>query len=62
MFLTPTLVILSLRFFPAATVAQLGLHGRLKNWRDKRAEEKCYLGEVKRVMAQAELAGLLTNK
>ena len=37
-------------------------HARYKNCREKRAKEKCYLGEVKRVMAQAELAGLLTNK
>ena len=33
-----------------------------QNCREKRAKEKCYLGEVKRVMALAELAGLLTNK
>jgi hypothetical protein len=29
------------------------------NWREKRAKEKYYLGEVKRVMKEAREAGLL---
>ena len=30
-------------------------HGRYVNWREKRAKEKYYLGEVKRVMYEARL-------
>ena len=37
-------------------------HGRYKNWREKRAKEKYYLGEIKRVMSEAELAGLQVDK
>ena len=37
-------------------------HGRYKNWREKRAKEKFYRGEVKRIMREAELAGLLEGK
>ena len=37
-------------------------HGRFKNWREKRAKEKFYRGEVKRIMREAELAGLLEGK
>jgi hypothetical protein len=32
------------------------------NWREKRAKEKYYLGEVKRVMQGAREAGLLEGK
>jgi len=31
------------------------------NWREKRAKEKYYLGEIKRVMYEARGAGLLQN-
>jgi hypothetical protein len=34
-------------------------HGRYVNWREKRAKEKYYLGEVKRVMKEARKVGLL---
>ena len=34
-------------------------HGRYKNWREKRAKEKYYLGEIKRVMHEAREAGLI---
>jgi len=37
-------------------------HGRYVNWREKRAKEKYYLGEIKRLMREAQLAGLLLNK
>ena len=37
-------------------------HGRYKNWREKQAKERYYQGEIKRVMQEAELAGLLLNK
>ena len=33
-------------------------HGRYVNWREKRAKEKYYLGEIKRVMYEARVAGL----
>ena len=34
-------------------------HGRYVNWREKRAKEKYYLGEVKRVLNEAREVGLL---
>jgi hypothetical protein len=37
-------------------------HGRYVNWREKRAEEKYYLGEIKRVMQGARGEGLLVGK
>ena len=37
-------------------------HGRYKNWRERRAKEKYYLGEIKRVMREAREAGLLLCK
>ena len=37
-------------------------HGRYKNWREKQAKGRHYQGEIKRVMREAELAGLLLNK
>ena len=37
-------------------------HGRYKNWREKRAKEKFYPGEVKPIMREAELARLLEGK
>ena len=37
-------------------------HGRYKNWREKQAEERYYQGEIKRVMQEAELVGLLVGK
>lgn len=46
----------------AAISAANTKHGRYKNWRDKRAKEKYYLGEIKLVMREAELAGLLVDK
>ena len=46
----------------AAISAANTKHGRYKNWRGKRAKEKYYLGEIKRVMSEAELAGLLEGK
>ena len=46
----------------AASSAANTKHGRYKNWREKRAREKYYLGEIKRVMQEAELAGLLVSK
>ena len=46
----------------AAISAANTKHGRYKNWREKRAKEKYYLGEIKRVMREAELAGLLVSK
>ena len=43
----------------AAISAANTKHGRYKNWREKRAKEKYYLGEIKRVMREAREAGLL---
>ena len=37
-------------------------HGRYKNWREKRAKERYYRGEIKRVMREPELAGLLVSE
>ena len=37
-------------------------HGRYVNWREKRAKEKYYLGEIKRVLSEAREVGLLRNK
>ena len=37
-------------------------HGRYKNWRNKRAKERYYQGEIKRVMREARVAGLLLDK
>ncbi len=37
-------------------------HGRYKNWREKRAKEKYYQGEIKRVMREAREAGLVEDK
>ena len=45
----------------AAVAAANTKHGRYKNWREKRAKEKYYLGEVKRVMQRAREAGLFAN-
>jgi len=36
-------------------------HGRYATWREKRAKEKYYQGEIKRVMYEASEAGLLSN-
>ena len=33
-------------------------HGRYVNWREKRAKEKYYLGEIRRVMYEARAAGV----
>lgn len=62
MFLSPTLVILSLCFLPAATVAKLGLRMRFKNWRGKRAKKRYYRRENRRLMKQAKEAGLLVGE
>ena len=35
---------------------------RYKNWREKRAKERYYFGEIKLVIREAKLAGLLLNK
>jgi hypothetical protein len=43
----------------AAISAANTKHGRYKNWRKKRAKEKYYLGEIKRVMQEAREAGLI---
>ena len=43
----------------AAIAAANTKHGRYVNWREKRAKEKYYLGEIKRVMYEARVAGLL---
>ena len=43
----------------AAISAANTKHGRYKNWREKQAKEKYYLGEIKRVMREARAAGLL---
>ena len=45
----------------AAIAAAHYKHGRYVNWREKRAKEKYYLGEIKRVMYEAREAGLLQN-
>lgn len=37
-------------------------HGRYKNGHARRAKEKFYRGQVKRIMREAERAGLLLNK
>ena len=37
-------------------------HGRYKNWREKQAKEQYYRREIKRVMREAQLAGLLEGK
>ena len=37
-------------------------HGRYKNWREKQAKEQFYRREIKRVMREAELAGLRVSK
>ena len=46
----------------AAISAANTKHGRYKNWREKRAKERYYQGEIKRVMQEAKLAGLLEGK
>ena len=46
----------------AAISAANTKHGRYKNWREKQAKERYYQGEVKRVMREADLAGLLVGK
>ena len=46
----------------AAISAANTKHGHYKNWREKQAKEKYYRGEIKRVMREAELAGLLVDK
>ncbi len=46
----------------AAISAANTKHGRYKNWREKQAKERFYRREIKRVMQEAELAGLLLNK
>ena len=46
----------------AAISAANTKHGHYKNWRAKRAKERYYQGEIKRVMREAELAGLLVGK
>ena len=46
----------------AAILAANTKHGRYKNWREKRAKEKYYRGEIKRVMREAREAGLLVSK
>ena len=46
----------------AAISAANTKHGRYKNWREKRAKEKYYLGEIKRVMQEAREAGLFANR
>ncbi len=46
----------------AAISAANTKHGHYKNWRKKQAKERYYRGEIKRVMQEAELAGLLEGK
>ena len=46
----------------AAISAANTKHGRYKNWREKQARERLYRREIKRVMREAELAGLLEGK
>ena len=43
----------------AAISAANTKHGRYKNWREKRAKEKYYRGEIKRVMQKARETGFL---
>ena len=43
----------------AAISAANTKHGRYKNWREKRAKEKYYRGEIKRVMREAREAAIL---
>ena len=44
----------------AAISAANTKHGRYKNWRERRAKERSYSGEIKRVMREAKKAGLLS--
>ena len=46
----------------AAISAANTKHGHYKNWPKKQAKERYYRGEIKRVMREAELAGLLVGK
>ena len=46
----------------AAISAANTKHGRYKNWRERQAKERYYRSEIKRVMQEAELAGLLVSK
>ena len=46
----------------AAISAANTKHGRYKNWREKQSKERYYRGEIKRLMREAELAGLLKGK
>ena len=46
----------------AAISAANTKHGCYKNWREKQAKERYYQGEIKRVMREAQLAGLLVGK
>jgi hypothetical protein len=46
----------------AAISAANTKHGRYKNWREKRAKERYHRREIKRLMREAELAGLLVSK
>ena len=46
----------------AAISAANTKHGRYKNWREKQSKERYYRGEIKRLMREAELAGLLAGK
>ena len=43
----------------AAISAANTKHGRYKNWREKRAKEKYYRGEIKRVMREARENAIL---
>ena len=45
----------------AAISAANTKHACYKNWREKRAKEKYYLGEIKHVMREARAAGLLSQ-
>ena len=45
----------------AAIAAAHYKHGRYVDWREKRAKDKYYLGEINRVMYEAMEAGLLLN-
>jgi hypothetical protein len=53
------------RLAPNSTTAALretakaNKHGHYKNWREKRAKEKYYRGEIKRVMQKARETGFL---
>ena len=46
----------------AAISAANTKRGRYKNWREKQAKERCYPGEIKRVMQEAREAELLVDK